>query len=120
MPPIRVVIFREDDGSAPVMDWLDALPPKAQDKCIVRIERLKQHGYELRRPDADTLRDGIHELRTRLGAVNYRILYFFHGGCAVLSHGLVKEREVPDREIDLAVSRKQRFARNPQGHTHEE
>ena len=53
--------------------------------------------------------------------LNYRVLYFFHGREAVvLSHGLVKRRAVPAREIDLAVKRKGRFEEAPRTHTHEE
>ena len=120
MPPTTVVIFKESDGSCPLLEWLDTLPAKARAKCIVRIERLKQAGHELRRPEADTLRDGIHELSARMGHVNYRILYFFHGKTAVISHGLVKQRGVPTGEIDRAVDRMLRFVRNPQAHTYEE
>lgn len=47
----------------PVLDWLDALPDKVKAKCLVRIERLKEQRHELRRPEADYLRDGIYELR---------------------------------------------------------
>ncbi|HYT70018.1 MAG TPA: type II toxin-antitoxin system RelE/ParE family toxin [Gemmatimonadales bacterium] len=58
------------------------------------------------------LRDGIHELRARLGHVNYRILYSIHGRVvAVLLHALVKEDVVPEADIDLAVVRKNAFAR---------
>lgn len=32
-------------------------------------------GHELRRPEADFLRDGIYELRTSLGVLHHRILY---------------------------------------------
>lgn len=75
-------------------------------------------GHELRRPESDTLRDGTHELRARLGHVNYRILYFIHGRVvAVLLHALVKEDVVPDADIDLAVARKNRFSRDPAKHT---
>ena len=50
-------------------------------------------GHELRRPEADFLRDGIYELRVSRRGVHRRILYFFHGKfAAVVSHGLVKER----------------------------
>jgi len=96
MPKVRVVFFKDDDGSVPALEWLDSLPPKALDKCTVRIERLEEMGHELRRPEADFLRDGIHELRIGLQHVNYRLLYFFHGRtAAVLSHGLVKEAGRP-------------------------
>ena len=88
MPKIRVVFYREPGGSAPVLEWLDGLPPNAQDKCLVKIERLRDLGHELRRPEADLLRDGIYELRVGLQGLNYRILYFFHGrAAAVLAHG---------------------------------
>jgi putative component of toxin-antitoxin plasmid stabilization module len=78
-------------------------------------------GHELRRPEADYLRDGIYELRIKRGHVNYRILYFFHGNvAAVLSHGLVKERTVPSKEINKAIQRKQKFEQNPERHSWEE
>ena len=97
------------------------LAPKAQDKCRVKIERLQALGHELRRPEADLLRDGIHELRIGLQGINYRVLYFFHGKvAAVLAHGLEKERVVSPREIDEAVGRKQRFERDPGAHTYQE
>jgi phage-related protein len=120
MPETEVVFFAEDDGTAPVLDWLDKQERKVQDKCIVKIERLGQLGHELRRPEADFLRDGIHELRVRLGNVNYRMLYFFSEGTAVISNGLTKEDVVPDREIDLALSRKARFENDPDKHTYKE
>jgi phage-related protein len=119
MPKIHVVFYKGDDGSVPVLNWLDSLPPKALDKCVVRIERLKEMGHELRRPEADFLRDGIYELRVGLQHVNYRILYFFHGRtAAVLAHGLVKEAAVPSKEIDEAIQRKRKFEQNPTLHTH--
>ena len=92
MPKTTVVFYQDAPDTVPVLGWLDSLPAKAQDKCRVRIERLRDLGHELRRPEADFLRDGIYELRIRLGTTNYRILYFFHGRiAAVLAHGLVKE-----------------------------
>ena len=121
MPRIRVVFYQDTAGSAPVLDWLDTLPSKAQDKCRVKIERLRDLAHELRRPEADLLRDGIYELRVGLQGTNYRILYFFHGRvAAVLAHGLVKERVVPPREIDEAIKRKQRFEQDPVAHTYYE
>ena len=105
----------------PLLVWLDTLPAKAQDKCRVRIERLKELGHELRRPEADYLRDGIYELRTKHGGVHYRVLYFFHRNVAsVLSHGLVKEQAVPPVEIERAIKRKRQFEKNPARHTHRE
>ncbi len=121
MPNVAVVLYLEDAETVPVLDWLDRLPVKAQDKCRVRIERLRDLGHEPRRPEADYLRDGIYELRVGLGGMNYRMLYFFHSRvAAVLAHGLVKEREVPPREIEEAIRKKQRFELDPERHTFKE
>jgi hypothetical protein len=105
----------------PVLEWFDDLPAKAQDKCRVRIQRLSELGHELRRPEADLLRDGIYELRVGLQHVNYRILYFFHGRvAAILAHGLTKADRVPSTDIDVALTRKQRYEQAPKLHTFEE
>ncbi len=105
----------------PVLEWLDALPARIQDKCVVKIERLRERGHELRRPEADLLRNGIYELRVGREGMNYRILYFFHGCVAVvLAHGLTKEREVPVKDIERALERKRVFEQDPAGHTYRE
>ncbi|WP_395742407.1 type II toxin-antitoxin system RelE/ParE family toxin [Prosthecobacter sp.] len=96
MPQTKVVFYQETDGTVPVLEWLEGIPAKAQLKCLSKLERLKQEGHELRRPEADLLRDKIYELRSSLQGVHYRLLYFFHGKvAAVVSHGIVKEDRVP-------------------------
>jgi len=121
MPQTRLVFFQDADGAAPVWEWLKDLRvsnPKAYAKCVVRIRRLVELGHELRRPEADLLRDGIYELRARLGTVNYRILYFFHGrNVAVLAHAITKERDIPAVEINRAVGRMRTFIASPAAHT---
>ena len=103
----------------PLLEWLDSLSEKVREKCLFRIRRLATLGHDLRRPEADYLRDGIYELRVGFRSRNYRMLYFFHGTvAAVLSHGLTKEARVPPKEIDQAITRKQAFERNPVSHTH--
>ena len=121
MPQVEVVFYQEPDGTVPLLDWLDRLPEKAQDKCRIKIERMGELGYELQRPEADYLRDGIYELRVGLRGIHYRMLYFFHGTmAAVVSHGLVKGRLVPPREIERAIQRKRVFEQNPERHTYRE
>ena len=123
MPKTLVIFFREKDGKAPVVAWLADLRKtnaKAWANCRAKIEMLAQFGHELRRPAADFLRDGIHELRAKQGHVQYRILYFFHGrNVAILAHSLTKEDEVPEQEIEKAIARKKLFAANPKEHTYE-
>ena len=121
MPKIKVVFYKEDDGTVPILEWLDSLQERALDKCTIRIQRLAELGHELRRPESDVLRDGIYELRIGLQHVNYRLLYFFHGRvAAVISHGIMKEDRVPPKEIEKAIERKKKFEQDPEGHTHEE
>lgn len=105
----------------PLLTWLDELTNKAQDKCRLKLERLRELGHELRRPEADYLRDEIYELRVSLQGMQYRMLYFFHGNvAAVVSHGIVKEQKVPPKEINVAIRRKRMFEQNPQRHTYED
>jgi hypothetical protein len=118
VPQSEVVFYREGDR-VPIRDWLKKQPAKVQIKCLAYIAQLEAKGHELRRPAADFLRDGIYELRPSYQGVNYRILYFFAGKTVVvLSHGLMKESEVPAVEIDRAIERKKRFAAEPTAHTY--
>lgn len=124
MPQTIVFFYQEADGKAPVREWLRDLrrsDAQAHAKCVARIERLAEVGHELRRPEADYLRDGIHELRAKRGRVNYRVLYFFHGqNVAILAHALTKEAEIPDADIDRALRRKALLEKNPERHIHTE
>ena len=118
MPRVEVVFFREDQDTVPMRDWLDSIPKKAQAKCLAKLGRLEELGHELRRPEADYLRDDIYELRVRLQGVNYRVLYCFHGRTtAVVSHGIVKRKKVPAKEIDLDIARKRLFEGDPKAHS---
>lgn len=119
MPKTAVVLYAQGTG-APFLAWMDGLGEAAQNKMIARIELLEEKGPELRRPHADTLRDGIYELRAGSQGTCYRLLYFFHGQAAVISHGITKEGAVPPREIDLAVERKRCYAGAPEKHTYRE
>jgi len=121
MPPCHVIFYQEKDGTAPALDWLKELrttDAKAFTKCRAALARLALLGHELRRPEADYVRDEIYELRVRRGSVNYRLLYFFHGQTtSVVAHGLTKETAVPTVDINRAITRKSAFLANPATHT---
>jgi len=118
----EVVIYCESDGSAPFLKWFSNLTEKVQDKIVVRLERLGELGHELRRPEADYVRDDVYELRVKAHSVNYRILYFFHGRqLIVLSHGFSKQQaKVPESEIKTAMRRREAFLKSPDHHTYKE
>ncbi|MBL7215845.1 MAG: type II toxin-antitoxin system RelE/ParE family toxin [Phycisphaerae bacterium] len=118
MPRTDITIYKDDDGTVPLVDWLRQQSEKVRIKCFTVINELQGRGYELRRPTADILDRGIYELRTRYGTVNYRILYAFHGQNAVLlSHGCTKKGKVPDKEIDKAVENLEKFRQAPIAHS---
>jgi phage-related protein len=120
IPPTEIVIYQESEGDAPLVDWLVSLPVKVQVKCDTMIKRLGEFGYELRRPESDYLRDGIHELRIGHRRTNYRILYTYIGQqITLLTHGIVKEDRVPTKEIEEAILRKAKWVLDPITHTYE-
>lgn len=122
MPETRILFYRTADGLLPVLAWLLDLQtthPRVYAKCVAALFRLRDLGHELRRPEADTLRDGICELRVKFGHVNYRLLYtIHHRTTAVLVHALMKEDQIPARDIDLARTRVAAFVRDPARHTY--
>jgi len=114
-----VVFYQEHDGDVPLLIWLDSrLETKPREKCLARLARLEELGHELRRPEADYLRDEIYELRAAYQGVQYRMLSFFSGKAfVVISHGLVKEKKVPAKEIERAFARREKFEADPESHT---
>ena len=101
MPKTSILLYQEKEGDSPIVDWLCELKKTNRNgfaQCVGRISQLESTGYELRRPSADYLQDGIYELRAKHLKVQYRIFYFFHGqNVAILSHGIIKEQSaVPD------------------------
>jgi phage-related protein len=125
MPATRIVLFQDANEEVPVLKWLNKLAKhdkKGYANCVARIEQLAEYGFELRRPAADFLRDGIYELRAKHVRVQYRILYFFHGqNVVILAHAIIKEdNEVPDKDIDLALTYRNLFVLNPEIYTYVE
>ena len=123
VPEAHVVFYQDETGEVPVLEWLKVLlkqDRKGYANCVARIQQLASTGYELRRPAADYLRDGIYELRAKHVRVQYRILYFFHGqNVAILAHAITKDTDqVPAIDIERALKRKQLFEENPEIHTY--
>ena len=124
MPKTDVWFYCNKDGKSPMLELLQELAQddrRAYNKCRALIDRLEELGHELRRPTADLLQDGIYELRTKVGRVNYRLLYFFHGkNVAILEHAFTKTANIPKEEIKRAINRKALFEANPERHTYKD
>jgi len=61
----------------PASEFLESCKPAHQIKVLHFLELLEEAGPTLRRPYADLLREGIHELRIKLSGDQVRLLYFF-------------------------------------------
>ena len=121
MPPRKVVVLPRLCEPCPRLSMAPRVAvaqPARFRQVHLKVRAPGRAGYELRRPDADLLRDGIYELRIRDGSVNYRLLYFFHGRDAtILAHALTKEDRVPPADIERALRRKKAIESVPVAHT---
>jgi len=103
----KVLFFVDNKGRYPVQQYIQDLTTKDQDKVFAAIQRLEEEGYQLRRPTADSIggKTGLYELRPG----RHRILYYFQDRkyVVLLNAFLKRTDEIPRREIDLALSRKE-------------
>ena len=80
MPATKVVFYQDRKDDSPIVEWLLQIrkkDPKGFLNCLARVEQLKMFGYELRRPAADYLSDGIYELRAKHRNIHLRFAHFF-------------------------------------------
>ena len=104
-PVWRVDFFREDDGTFPVMKWLDRLPEEVRGKVIARIDLLKRGGPTLDYPYTSQIEGRLREARLRMGKLRYRVLYFFdEERTAILLHGFTKSTAAVE-EADKRIGR---------------
>ncbi len=64
-------------GKKPAKEFIDSLPLKLKAKAFRDIGLLEEFGIELKEPYSKHLKEGIHELRVRVGNDRSRLLYFF-------------------------------------------
>lgn len=106
-----VIYYETPDGKCPVHDFIDSRTINNKAKILGLIEYLERMGPHLPRPYADTLDNGIHELRIKLSGNQIRILYFFcYKNFIVLTHPFIKKtKSIPEKEINKAVSLREDF-----------
>ena len=101
---LKIEIYSKENGETPFRDFLKSISPKMRTKVLWTIELLKEKGAELREPYSAPLKDGLFELRTKIGSDIVRCLYFFHKGhIVILTNGFTKKtNRTPRREIEKA------------------
>ncbi len=103
-----VDFYKTEDNIAPVEQFLDSLNIKMRAKALHELNILQQFGSSLREPHSKLIKDGIFELRIKLGSDISRIFYFFRvGNRIILTNGFVKKtNKTPKKEIDKAIKYK--------------
>ena len=106
MANYQVVFFEKDNGVEPAKEFLDSLDKKMLAKMTRVVSILQENGTELREPYSKHLKDGIFELRAKVGSDITRVLYFFFvGRRIVLTNGFIKKTpKTPKSEIDKAMT----------------
>ena len=102
-----IVFYRNENGRMPVKEDLEGLPEPDQAWAAAHLSFLEDQGHTLREPHVKHLQDKLKELRFKISAGQYRILFFFHAGdTVVLVHTLQKKtQETPKRDLKLALKR---------------
>ena len=104
MPKFEALFYDLPDGKEPAREFLDSLDVKMRAKMVRTIVLLQQNGTSLREPYSKPLKDGIFELRAKVGTDISRVLYFFFiGHKIVLTNEFVKKsQKTPSAEIERA------------------
>jgi len=112
-----IVFYIEDNGNSPIEDFLTGLDAKTSARFLWSIEQLRVRNIRAREPLVKNLKDKVWELREESQTNIYRLLYFFYTGKQIVFlHGFQKKsQKTPNKEIELAVRRMQRFVAREEG-----
>ncbi len=106
-PPWYLDYYKDARGHVPVEEWLESLEVRHRARVKHTIGLLLQFGLSLGMPHRRHVSGKIWELRTSVGRINYRILYFAGPRRTfVLLHGFAKQgAKTPKQAIDVAKAR---------------
>ena len=109
-----IVLFCDAHAKrCPVSDFVEDCRVAQQIKLFRILDLLEQMGPGLPRPYADTLRDGVHELRVTLSGEQVRMLYFFCYEYFIVFYAVLRKHtdRVPDRDIEATRQYRDDFLR---------
>ena len=100
-----VEYYVTSSGKVPAKDFIESLPVRLKAKVFRDIGLLEEFGTEVKMPYSKHLKEGVHELRVRLGNDRSRMLYFFfRDQKIVLTNGFIKKtQKVPPAELEKAL-----------------
>ena len=101
------VDFYEEDGKAPVEEYLDDLAQQQRAKVLALINELEKHGPTLPFPYSSQVEGKLRELRTKFGKTRLRVLYYGDANQVFqLLHGIIKNTEKLEKsDIDKGNER---------------
>lgn len=94
----------------PVLEYLDGLHKREAVKMYQLIQMLEEHGPTLPFPYSSQIEGRLRELRTQLGKMRLRVLYYADKNRQfVLLHGLRKQTaKLPNSDKAVALARMER------------
>jgi len=102
--PKSLYFYVDERGNNPVKEFMENLPEKEKSKVHAYMAELREHSYNLRRPMADYLGNGLYELRPRDNRIFY---FFFLRDEIVLLHAIRKRTDrIPEGDLSICQKRK--------------
>ena len=109
-----IVLFCDAHAKhCPISEFIEECRTAHQIKLFHVLDLLEQMGPNLPRPYADTLRDGVHELRVKLSGEQVRMLYFFCYERFIVFYAVLRKHtdRVPARDIEATRHYRDDFLR---------
>jgi phage-related protein len=104
--PFSITFYTTPAGTAPMREFLLALPREARRKCGQYMYALEQEGLGLSSALIKKLGRDIWELRPEYEGIEYRFFFGRDGDGFVFVHAIAKKRQKTARsDIDLAQRR---------------
>ena len=111
MEEYEIEFYQKNDGTCPIEEFFQDLPPKLWAKVARNIDILKEFNINLREPLVKHVEDGIFELRSQVNNDIARVMYFFFiDKKIILTNGFVKKtQKIPRKYIDTALEYRKDF-----------
>lgn len=111
---LRVLFFRTEGGTEPVLDFLRSLDPDER-RMVGEDLRTVQIGWPLGMPLCRRLEKGLYEIRSVFPAKRQicRLIFFQHDDALVIVEGFIKKtQKTPEAALQQARKRRSEFERN--------